>query len=240
MSTATMAVETDGVVARLKQLAVATAAGAAAGFAIGGVGGRLAMLLLRLTSDPTLRGLKTDDGFTIGIVSGDTTFLLAATTILGAVGGAAYFLVRPVLTERSAPWAWGALGATVGGATILRPNGIDFTLLQPLALAVAMFIAIPAAGAAATSVLTERWLRRGPRSTAWLLGLGPFVLVALGGPVTMVGVAAVLGLAIALPADWVVSRDRVPRPLALGGRAALAVAGALGVSALVNDVLEIL
>jgi hypothetical protein len=145
-----------------------------------------------------------------------------------------------VLTERSAPWAWGALGATIGGATILRPNGIDFTLLEPLALAVAMFIAIPAAGAAATSVLTERWLRRGPRSIAWLLGLGPFVLIALGGPLTMIAVATVIGLALALPADWLVSRDRVPRPMALGGRAVLAVGGALGASALVRDVLEIL
>src|SRR4051812_9751298 len=164
MSTATMAVETDGVVARLKQLAVATAAGAAAGFSIGGVGGRLAMLLLRLTSDPTLHGLKTDDGFTIGIVSRETIFLLTATTVIGAAGGALYFLARVVLTERSAPWVWGALGATIGGATILRPNGIDFTLLEPLPLAVAMFVAIPAAGAAATGVLTERWLRRRPRS----------------------------------------------------------------------------
>jgi hypothetical protein len=240
MSTATMAVATDGVVARLKQLAVATVAGTLAGFAIGGVGGRLAMLLLRLTSNPALHGLKTDDGFTIGIVSGETTFLLAATTILGAAGGALSFLARAVLTERSAPWAWGALGATIGGATILRPNGIDFTLLEPLALAVAMFIAIPAAGAAATSVLTERWLRRGPRSIAWLLGLGPFVLIALGGPLTMIAVATVIGLALALPADWLVSRDRVPRPMALGGRAVLAVGGALGASALVRDVLEIL
>jgi predicted nucleic acid-binding protein len=56
----------------------------------------------------------------------------------------------------------------------------------------------------------------------------------------MVGVAAVLALALSLPADWVVSRDRVPRALALGGRAVLAVAGALGASALMSDVLEIL
>jgi hypothetical protein len=47
-------------------------------------------------------------------------------------------------------------------------------------------------------------------------------------------------LALALPADWLVSRDRVPRPMALGGRAVLAVGGALGASALVRDVLEIL
>ena len=38
-----------------------------AGLLVGGVGGRVAMLLLRLTSDPRLRGLETDDGFTIGV-----------------------------------------------------------------------------------------------------------------------------------------------------------------------------
>jgi hypothetical protein len=40
------------------------------------VGGRLAMLLLRLTSDPVLRGVSTDDGFTIGRFSAQTIFLL--------------------------------------------------------------------------------------------------------------------------------------------------------------------
>ena len=54
---------------RLRRLAVSTSAGAVAGLAIGGVGGRLAMLLLRLTSDPSLRGLPTDDDFTIGVIS---------------------------------------------------------------------------------------------------------------------------------------------------------------------------
>ena len=37
------------------------------------------MLMLRLTSDPTLRGLETDDGFVIGRFSGDTVFLLILT-----------------------------------------------------------------------------------------------------------------------------------------------------------------
>ena len=45
------------------------------------------MLLLRLTSDPVLRGMKTDDGFTIGVVSTDTLFLLGVTAGLGIVGG---------------------------------------------------------------------------------------------------------------------------------------------------------
>ena len=41
-------------------------AGAISGALIGGVGGRIAMLVLRLTSSDLLRGAITDDGFEIG------------------------------------------------------------------------------------------------------------------------------------------------------------------------------
>jgi hypothetical protein len=48
-------------------LAAGVSSGSVAGLLIGGVGGRLAMFVLRLTSDPALRGAKTDDGFTTAI-----------------------------------------------------------------------------------------------------------------------------------------------------------------------------
>jgi hypothetical protein len=50
-------------------LGAGVSAGFVAGVLIGGVGGRLAVLLLRVTSDPRLHGSQTDDGFTIGVVS---------------------------------------------------------------------------------------------------------------------------------------------------------------------------
>jgi hypothetical protein len=50
-------------------LGACVSAGFLAGVLIGGVGGRLAMLALRLTSGPSLHGVSTDDGFTIGRVS---------------------------------------------------------------------------------------------------------------------------------------------------------------------------
>src|SRR5258708_6692212 len=40
--------------------------GLVAGAIIGGLGGRLAMLVLRLTSNGSVRGVKTSDGFVIG------------------------------------------------------------------------------------------------------------------------------------------------------------------------------
>jgi len=60
-------------------LGAGVSAGFVAGVLIGGVGGRLAMLALRLTSDPSLHGVLTDDGFTIGRVSLETLFLLGVT-----------------------------------------------------------------------------------------------------------------------------------------------------------------
>ena len=64
-------------------LGAGVSAGFLAGVLIGGVGGRLAMLALRLTSDPSLNGVSTDDGFTIGRVSLQTLFLLGVTAGLG-------------------------------------------------------------------------------------------------------------------------------------------------------------
>lgn len=48
--------------------------GLVTGLLIGGVGGRLAMFVLRLTSSETLHGLETDDGFIVGSFTSDTFF----------------------------------------------------------------------------------------------------------------------------------------------------------------------
>lgn len=52
------------------------------------------MFLLRLTSDDSLRGIETDDGFIIGRFSGDTVFLLGAGAFVGAFGGLIYLGLR--------------------------------------------------------------------------------------------------------------------------------------------------
>ena len=62
-------------------------AGAISGALIGGVGGRIAMLVLRLTSSDRLRGATTDDGFEIGVITFATVQLIILTGIIGAVGG---------------------------------------------------------------------------------------------------------------------------------------------------------
>ncbi len=135
-----------------------------AGLVWGGVGGRVAMRIIFLTSDERVRGLTSDDGFEIGRISGDTIFLLIFTSILGAVAGLLYGLVRMLL--RGPRWLIAiAVGVTVaagaGGGLIVNADGIDFRVLEPLWLAVGLFLLIPGAWGVTVVLLTERLLRPG-------------------------------------------------------------------------------
>ena len=230
-------------IAGLRRVAAALAAGALAGWLIGGVGGRIAMLVLRLTSDPMLHGMQSDDGFTIGIVSSSTLFLLVATTVLGAIGGLVYLGVRSWLPERLRPWIFGMLAGLVGGSRVIRPGGVDFTLLDPLALALAMFVALPAAYGAATSLLAERFLRedsafRGSRASFALL---VFLLpIALSGPT---GVLVLLAIAAAVAVVWMrpsLAGIWTSGPVTWLGRAALLVVGIQASVELARDVTTVL
>jgi hypothetical protein len=220
-----------------KRLGVAAAAGGLTGALVGGIGGRLAMLLLRLTSDPSLHGLDTDDGFTIGIVSSETTFLVMFAAVVGVVGGLVYLLVRMWLPARRRALLFGALTGLVGGAIVIRPGGVDFTVLEPLSLAVVLFVALPVAYGVAVSTLTERWLphTRGTASKAWfavlVLALLPFALLGpRGAPILLL----VIGTAVAgerlMSARWTTW---------VGRTALVAIAAGAGI-ALVTDVLDVL
>jgi len=148
----------------VRQLAIATLAGVIAGFVIGGIGGRLAMFLLARLN-PQATGVLSDDGFVMGqFTMSGTLNLLAVATVLGALGGAIYLAVR---TLRIGPtwfrYASVAVGAGVTVAAVIVQEGVDFTLLQPAELAIALFVAIPAAYAVLLQWIAERWLD--PRST---------------------------------------------------------------------------
>ena len=148
----------------VRQFAIATLAGVIAGFVIGGIGGRLAMFLLARLN-PKATGVLSDDGFVMGqFTMLGTLNLLAVATVLGALGGAIYLAVR---TLRIGPtwfrYASVALGAGVTVAAVIVQEGVDFTLLQPAELAIALFVAIPAAYAVLLQWIAERWLD--PRST---------------------------------------------------------------------------
>lgn len=217
-------------------------AGLICGAVIGGIGGRLAMLLLRLTSDDTLAGRPTDDGFAIGAVTTDTLFLIAVTTALGAVGGLIYLGLRLWLPPRLRPMLAGLLAATAGGALIIHPNGVDFTMLTPRWLAVVLFVLLPAAYGISVSIMTERLLRAGGggnRRWQWL-ALIPLVLIGpaigTGGLVTML----VAGLLIAANRAGHINRWWRSTPVIWLGRALVTVAISVASVYLVRDVLQVL
>jgi len=65
--------------------------------------------------------------------------------------------VRPALPARWRRPCWATVCGAFGGAAIIHSDGVDFNLLEPTALAIAMFIAIPAGGGWLTAYFIERW-----------------------------------------------------------------------------------
>jgi len=231
----------DDLAAVAKPLTAARSAGFVAGLTIGGVGGRLAMFVLRLTSDPALRGLETDDGFTIGVFSGATLFLVFLTAIAGAVGGVAYLAVRAWLPERARPWLFGTLTGVVGGALVIRPDGIDFTLLEPLWLAVVMFVALPASYGVAVSLLAERFLASDSAFTgpwAWVAGLVLLLPLGLFGPAGVAVLAVIVAALFLSRSAPQIGLLWTSAALAWIGRAGLLAVGALAAAALLRDITE--
>ncbi len=135
-------------------------AGGIAGLVWGGVGGRVAMRIVFLTSDDRVRGVISDDGFEIGRISFETIELLVFATFLGVIGGLTYGFVRMLL--RGPTWVVAmAVGVAVGsgvGALIVQP-GVDFELLEPLWLTIGLFVLLPGAWGVTVVLLTERLLR---------------------------------------------------------------------------------
>jgi hypothetical protein len=216
-------------------------AGLISGALIGGLGGRLAMFLLRVTSDPSLRGLETDDGFEIGSFTGSTIFLVALCVAGGVLGGLFYLAVRSWAPRRYRAVAMATFVGLAGGATIIKPDGIDFTLVEPHALSIALFIALPALYGAVVSILTERFLdKKEGRVGSW----GPIALVPLLG-LAVLGPFAAIVVAIAL-VGWMLNL-KFPildvwssRPVSVIGRTALIAITCATSATLIADIWTIL
>ena len=137
--------------------AIAGAVGAAAGLVWGGIGGRIAMRVVLLTSDEHVRGLTSDDGFEIGTFSGATIVLLILTTIVGGMAGFVVGIIRMVASGPTWVVAVGTslAAASIAGSIIVHTDGVDFRLLDPLWLAVGLFVLIPGLWGATVVFVTE-------------------------------------------------------------------------------------
>lgn len=224
----------------MERLRVLIVGGFTTGVVIAGIGSRLAMLVLRLTSPENVVGVTSDDGFTIGRVTLAGTYnLLALGAAVGFLGAIAYRAVAPWLLGPS--WfrrLTTAIGAgVVVGSMLIHADGVDFTMLKPTWLAVALFVAVPATFGAVIGSVVERvsaprsWTRRGP--WRWLM------------PVALVGCFPqtwpMLVIAVPLMLVWVTVRQsiamhQVSTPAALAIRATWLAIAVLGLVALVQDI----
>ena len=224
----------------LTRLAVGTGVGCLAGALIGGVGGRLAMLLLRVTSDSAVVGLRTDDDFRIGEFTTDTIFLVLITAIAGAALGAAYIGVRRWLPRDHRPVVAAVMLGAIGGAAIVDPVGVDFNVLDPLWLAVALFVALPAAFGAALASGVDRLIpwatERQPHMLVLAVALAP---IALFVPVAALVVVGAIGWA-ALRRWPAAGRIWWSAPVTAAARAVGVGATAWAAIVLVQDAAEIL
>jgi hypothetical protein len=145
-------------------LAVGAGAGALAGLVVGGAGGRVLMLILRVQS-PDASGVTSDAGFTIDRITLAGSLTLAVVTALaGALAGGGYALLRAGLPRPARVPLAAALAGVLGGSAFLDPEGIDLRILEPLWLAVSGFIVLPALAGMLTAILVESLGRRAPRS----------------------------------------------------------------------------
>lgn len=230
----------------LRQLSAITAAGLLLGFLVGGVGGRLAMGVLFRTST-AVKGIVTDDGFPIGqFTTSGTINLLLVTAGIGVIGTFVYAMVRPFLLG---PRWLRTLGCAIGGGAVIgsmlvSPNGRDFTLLSPRWLAIALFVAIPAAFAALSVPVVERmlapesWFQRGPKR----LVLAPLLVFLFPPLFVLVGLPAMAAVGarhrLSRSPAW---RERLRRPAVLWTvRAVFIALGLAGIFGLVQDVTQLL
>jgi hypothetical protein len=127
----------------LRGLTAVILAGGIAGFAVGGLGSRIAMRLVALAAGDPARGLITEAGATVGRITFDgTLFLLLFAGIGSTVIGTAFYLVtRPWLPQRRLvrAVAYGVLELVVFGGTLVDASNADFTVLGHPLLNVVLF-----------------------------------------------------------------------------------------------------
>lgn len=229
----------------MEELRVLVVAGVPFGVLVVGVGSRVAMLVLRLTSPDTVIGVRSDDDFVIGrFTLGGSYNLLMLGAAVGIVGAGVYRLVAPWLIGpmwfRRVTTAMGS--AAVVGSILVHADGVDYRLLKPTWLAIALFVALPGVFGGFVGPVVDRvadrasWTRTGRRVWALpVICLVPFPLATL--PLLFVVVAMTFMMAIneAAPVD----RLRTWRPYGLIVRALWLGIAVFGLVVLIEDIIEI-
>lgn len=172
----------DAALPAARTLAVVTLVGIGCGILTVGLLSRLAMLLLARLN-PAATGVTSDDGFVMGqfTLSGSLNLLLVAGPFFGVLGAGFYVALRGL---RIGPGWFQLLSISLGpaivvGAVIVHTTGVDFVLLEPLWLTVALFVLLPAVYVVMLSVIAERLLERWPEPRRPIVAVGLLAWVPL-------------------------------------------------------------
>jgi hypothetical protein len=210
-----------------------------------GIGSRLAMLLLRVTSPRRVIGMRSDDDFVIGrfTLSGTHNLLVIGAGV-GMIGAGVYLLVAPRLLgpARFRYLTVGLASATVIGSMLVHADGVDFTQLKPTWLAIALFVALPGlfgtliGPAVATVQRPDSWTTRGRRR--WLL---PVIAVLLVPPaIFVVGIVVIVVTVLtAFGANPALRNVRSTRTFGLMIRVGWMTIAVAGLAALINDIRQL-
>jgi hypothetical protein len=180
----------------LRSLAAIFLAGGIAGFAVGGLGGRVAMRIAALAAGDPARGRITEAGATIGRITAEGTLFLVLFAGIGTtlIGTACYIVTRPWLPRRrrGRAVAFGVLELVIFGSALVDPSNPDFAILGHPLLNVTLFGSLFVLHGFTLVMLLEpsgRFVSRLSRARwrARLMDLG--AIVALG--LAAVGVAAI-------------------------------------------------
>jgi hypothetical protein len=215
-------------------------AGVPTGMLVVGIGSRLAMLLLRVTSPKPVRGVESDDGFVIGrFTMGGSYALVQIGAFVGVLGAALYLLIRRWLLGPT--WfrylTIGLGTGAVGGSFLLHSDGVDFRVLEPRWLAMALFVAVPALFGVAIGPAVEMISRR-PMPDGWRRFAAPAVILAIGPAGIFPALVVAPGLFVYVAAQTPSNEASKPLPAVIGlivRTAWLAIALA-GLLALIGDI----
>lgn len=226
-------------------VASAAAPGFLAGLIVGGVGSRLAMRVMAVTSGASVQGTETDFGATVGAITlGGTLFLLLAGGAVGVLGSLIFLAVR-----RWLPGKWwmrgpifGILLLAVFGRLIIDSDNRDFAVLDPAALAIGMFAAIFVVYGLLFALFHE-WA--GPKiigaRTRWALVALNLVLLI---PLLLTGIlgilfVAIVGVGFAVHRSESFMRFWATRSVEVAGHISLMLLFAYGASQLAREITEI-
>jgi hypothetical protein len=244
------------VTAVLRDIARGGLAGVAGGVVVGGLGGRVVMMVAaRLNPDAT--GRLTEAGEIVGAftLNGTLALILFGGVFAGFAAGVTWVVISPwVPWSGWRRWLFAApLGISLGAFLLIRASNIDFRILDADAVIVAMLLGLVGLIAAAVAWLDEALDRRLPhadrRPRASFIGYGVIALFGLlfvpvvlrffftsegcacSSPPVFVGLILVaLGL-ITLAWWWMrIAGGRAdrPQPLIVAGRVGVAGAGFMG------------